>query len=166
MISRVLLIVISLALAAACGGKGSPPQPRDISDVVITLERTPCFGSCPIYKVTITGDGNVAYQGAGNVAVTGKRMSTIPIDKVRELVDAFDEADYFSLEDTYACLVTDLPSADTSISIEGRFKQIHDYGPGFKSEFDPDCAAPDKLVQLEEKIDQTANTEMWIGQHP
>jgi len=30
---------------------------------IITLERTPCYGYCPVYKVTILSDGTVRYFG-------------------------------------------------------------------------------------------------------
>ena len=33
------------------------------NDTVITLERTACFGTCPIYTITIYGDGRVVYDG-------------------------------------------------------------------------------------------------------
>ena len=44
-----LLLIASLSLVASDKG------PHD--DVVITLERTTCFGTCPAYKLTIHGDG-------------------------------------------------------------------------------------------------------------
>lgn len=35
--------------------------------VVITLQRTVCYGSCPEYKLTIFSDGRVLYEGIRNV---------------------------------------------------------------------------------------------------
>jgi len=37
-------------------------KPGDQRDL-ITLERGPCFGTCPIYKVTVASDGNSDFRG-------------------------------------------------------------------------------------------------------
>ena len=48
---------------------------------------------------------------------------------------------------------TDNPSAITSITIDGKVKRINDdYG----------CPFPKKLRELEDKIDEVANTDRWI----
>ena len=38
----------------------------------IQLERTMCFGECPVYKVEILSDGTVHYDGDMFVEKTGK----------------------------------------------------------------------------------------------
>ncbi|MEJ7746674.1 MAG: DUF6438 domain-containing protein [Luteimonas sp.] len=35
----------------------------NLSDYTISLERTSCYGPCPIYQVTIHGDGRVTFDG-------------------------------------------------------------------------------------------------------
>ena len=57
-------------LAAACSLAAPAPTP-DYASLVITLERTACFGTCPIYKLTVYGDGRVEYEGERFVTVTG-----------------------------------------------------------------------------------------------
>jgi hypothetical protein len=48
-------------LVAACSA--APEPAADYSNMVITLERTACFGTCPIYRLTIQGNGQVVYEG-------------------------------------------------------------------------------------------------------
>ena len=56
-------------LLIGCSSK--TPVPDNIKEVVITLERTACFGVCPVYKLTVYGDGRVVYEGKRFVRVEG-----------------------------------------------------------------------------------------------
>lgn len=40
-----------------------------IDKIPISLEQTACYGTCPAYKVTIHGDGNVVYVGNNHVRI-------------------------------------------------------------------------------------------------
>jgi hypothetical protein len=58
MFRRIALIsLILLSLSVPCGA-------YDPRSVVIRLERGPCYGSCPVYGVTLYGDGTVNYAAA------------------------------------------------------------------------------------------------------
>ena len=128
--------------------------------VVINLERTACYGTCPVYTLTIKGDGTVIYEGKDFVKVTGKQDSKISEDKVKELIEDFYDIDYFSLEDSYTyevddagikTFVQDLPTTKTSITIEGKTKSVDNY-----------YGAPEKLKKLENKIDEMCNAKVWV----
>jgi hypothetical protein len=43
----------------------------------ITYQVTGCLGSCPVYTVTVSSDGQARYNGENYVAVTGKRSFRI-----------------------------------------------------------------------------------------
>ena len=92
------------------------------------------------------------YEGRNFVAVTGRQTSSISQEQVRELVKAFYETDYFSLKNEYSAQVTDLPTTTTSITVDGRFKQVINY-----------YGAPEQLMELENKIDDISNSEKWVG---
>lgn len=140
--------VISFSLLFA-----PPSSPESTADAIITLDRTVCFGTCPDYSLTIHGNGTVFYVGRSFVEVTGAHSATIPPEDVRGLVESFYDVDYFSLRDEYTSQVTDLPTVTTSISIDGRFKQVVDY-----------YGAPESLKQLEDRIDEVANSSIWVGE--
>lgn len=158
-------IVSCLALgivALACGNDGGTGIPKaDLQNAVITMERTPCFGTCPAYRLTLHGDGSVVYTGLQFVAVEGVQIGRISEDQFRQLVERFYDIDYFSLRDQYQCPVSDLPSAMTSITIGDRSKAIDDYGSGVGVE-GQDCAAPASLVELERFIDDITNSKQWV----
>jgi len=124
-------------------------------DVIVTLERTACFGTCPVYLVTIKGDGIVVYEGKDFVEVKGKAETTITQDQINELISEFEKVDYFSLEDSYTeRTITDAPTVLTSISINGKTKAVEHYHG--------DLSAPEKLRELEDRIDEIINSDQWI----
>src|SRR5712691_7505714 len=65
--SRATLVHLSLGALLACGTFGVRAQEQP--QVVITLERTMCYGTCPAYTLRITGDGSVEYEGMRYVRV-------------------------------------------------------------------------------------------------
>jgi hypothetical protein len=133
--------------------------PESMRNAVITLERTPCFGSCPVYKLTVYGTGRVVYEGIENVNVIGTKESTISDEQVMELIPRFLDVDYFSLNDSYQkFMVSDMPSAITSIQIAGETKTVQHYHG--------DKTAPEVLTELEDFIDQTVNSAQWVGASP
>jgi hypothetical protein len=138
---------------------------------MITLERTPCFGSCPDYAVTLHGDGSVHYEGRGFVKITGMQEKTISRDAVIGLLREFYRIDFFSLKDVYRdvrhvevgadgtvtegrMMVTDLPTTYITIRIGSYLKRIEDY-----------FGAPQELVDLAKQIDTVTGTAEWVGSH-
>lgn len=144
-----IAFVVMFSLASGPGFGGGVD---DIESVLITMERTVCFGTCPAYSLEIYGNGTVVYEGYDFVAVEGRQTAQIPQESLRSLVGEFYRAGYFSLQDRYEQPVTDLPSTTTSITVDGKTKSVYRYGFG-----------PEKLVLLEDMIDETAGTERWVG---
>ena len=129
---------------------------------MITLERTPCFGTCPVYQVSLARSGAVRFVGRQHVTTPGTAAAEIPAARVDSLLGALDRAGYFDFADAYvrdapACgrYATDSPTVITSVIAGGRSKTIrHDYG----------ChGAPRELAKLERMIDDVAGTDRWTG---
>lgn len=173
----LVLTALLLANGISCNGSKKSGSSEldarlkavDYDSVLITLERTACFGACPVYTVTIDGQGNVVWEGKENVKVVGKQEYKIPQEKAQELVKAFYQMDYFSLQDSYfektteqksgeggtqmvTSTVTDLPTTNTSITVNGQTKKVSNYYGG-----------PEQLAELEKLIDQTCQTSRYIG---
>jgi Domain of unknown function (DUF6438) len=164
------LTSLFLLLIVCAGGRAqSFSQPSIPKDTVITLSRTSCFGYCPTYKLTISADGAVTFEGRDYVKTKGTVKSRISRTQLQQLISEFKNANYFSLKDKYeseedgcSTVWTDYPSATTSIRIDGKSKSIlHYYG----CHKDPGNAMyPKGLTELESKIDEIVGTERWIGQ--
>jgi acetamidase/formamidase len=130
---------------------------------VITLERGPCFGACPMYKVMVASDGAVSFEGLNFVKTKGTATAQIKPEEFKRLVSEFERIKFSSLDDKYepgsrGCgpAVTDMPSARTSIQMSGKTKSVYHYHGCRDSEI------LRALSALERKIDEIAGTEKWI----
>ena len=151
---------IASAVAQAPQPAQALQQPAIAQDAVITMERTACFGTCPVYRLTIQGNGQVTYEGIAFVATQGTKTIQLSSEQVQSLFHQAEQANFFQLKDTYAVELTDLPGARTSITLNGHSKQIWHYG----SVGDPNLDnAPAALSNLEKAIDQTVNVSQWVG---
>lgn len=166
--NSLLFVCLSLTVAAVTAlafvGQQKPQlnslAESDLKDVVISLERTGCYGDCPAYKVTIYGDGRVEYEGKKDVKVKGKKRGSLKPADLRGIVSAFDKANYFAIEsyteDHCSCtLCTDMPTTITEIRAKGMSHRVEHY-LGCR-------CAPKELWELEEAIDSVAGTEQWTG---
>jgi hypothetical protein len=170
-IRTLSLVIAGIACqAGARPGNSAAARGADVPrDTVITLERTVCFGTCPDYKIIIHGDGRLVYEGRRFVKTVGAVESTVTQEQLRQLVAEFEKADYFSLCDEYPSSCdrcptdwTDNPSANTSIQINGKKKSIrHYYGCQEKSEHY--AVYPQKLYQLESRIDEIVGSARWVA---
>lgn len=134
----------------APAASANPPAPAQGS-IVITLERTACFGFCPVYSVTLRDDGTVSYVGKQHVKVSGTHTWKIDPGAVRGLAQEMQDAGFFELQDEYRAMVTDHPTVRTSLAIGQRTKKVVDY-----------VAGPQKLKDIEARIDEVAGTQKYV----
>ncbi|MDQ6788891.1 MAG: DUF6438 domain-containing protein [Acidobacteriota bacterium] len=174
MVYAKFLLVVFLLFYLDCGSvKNNEPLqnqtvPQTIpDDLLITLERTNCYGSCPAYKLSVKSDGTASFEGLDFTKIKGKAEDKISVEKVNQLVKAFENSDYFNLNgkyDTQNCYQwTDAPSATTSIQINGKIKSIVHY-QGCREGSDDFKKELSKLTKLENKIDEIVETKRWIGE--
>jgi hypothetical protein len=158
LLSVAALVVVALG-APLHGSQNAPPAVPD--DFAIKLERTSCFGACPVYSVTIDAKGKVTYDGKKFVRVEGRQVDQIPVSRVAELAATVERIRFFDLNDEYrvirnadgtTTMVTDLPTTFITATMGGRSKVIIDY-----------VGAPESLKELETQIDETARTKRWIS---
>ena len=126
--------------------------PENLTDVEITLERTGCFGTCPIYTVSVSGEGTVTYQGERFVKTLGVQKYDIPTDDLDALIAMIYQKNYFSLNDRYEVRATDLPTVITTVRVGDEIKSVENYGG----------AGPAQLREIEQKIDEVSDSEsLW-----
>ncbi len=126
----------------------------DLEDVVISLDRTMCFGTCPDYRVTLYGDGTVVFEGRTFTKVLGYKIGSIEEAKIRELLAEAEKGGFFTEKSYTNYEVTDNPSATLSINTSDKGNRVdHYYG---------DSNAPATLIALESKVDEILNTARWV----
>ena len=91
------------------------------SDIKVILERTECFGTCPVYKLTIYADGKIEFFGEKFVNAIGQHVKTISQEKIASILAEANAIKFFELNGDYDCyLVTDNPTAKITITEEGK----------------------------------------------
>lgn len=158
-----------IAATAACGGApATPPQPSaqaPLSNTVVetqephallaSLQRTACFGSCPIYKISVFRDGAIEWEGAQYVKILGKVAARATPAQIQQLRAAFAKAGFSMMRASYEQeMVTDQPSMIVEYADGANVKTVRHYGG--------DSNAPPSLSELESSIDTILNTEQWI----
>lgn len=153
---KLLLLGIVLVFTA-CKSKSNTTSRalRGDRPFIISLERTPCFGTCPVYTVRIHSDGKIEYSGREFSNPKGDYETFIPLNEVAALRRAIVEANFMNLENEYDNMyISDLPSAITRLIIDGKEVKT------VKNRHNP----PPQLVKLEVFIDNIWRKELEVKQ--
>jgi hypothetical protein len=144
-----------LPLAASCA-RWRPRSTVSDPTIVITLHRGPCYGSCPIYDLTIRGDGTVVYEGEGYVKVRGNVVKYVEPEVVTALATTLERMGYFTVVMPTECKdwATDHPWVSTSVTYRAHKRDIDDYHG--------DRCVPKELAKMEDEIDRAAETESLV----
>jgi len=129
------LILFSVFLSCGLIKKTDPSE----IELIICLQRTACFGTCPIYKIEIYTDGSGTYTGTRFVKNIGSSKFQLAKSDVNKILEFANKIGFSRLKDEYSEPITDLPT--TYITIKD--KKIKDY-----------TGAPKELRNLEKLIDQ------------
>jgi ankyrin repeat protein len=153
--ARPAILFACLAILGSCEAQTTFPSIADRESIRISLKRTACEGTCPVYRVQIAGDGRVDYMGVSNVAVIGAHNDYITPHDVDTLLKIFKDANFFSMADKYAIGATDLPTYETSLSLKGITKRVIDYGGN-------EVGMPQAMTGLENAVDRIGDTAKWV----
>jgi hypothetical protein len=167
--------LISLLALSGCVGPdgtrtipGLGPKAKAIrtDDLMITLSRTECYGTCPVYELAIESDGSVTFNGKKHTKTLGKANGTIESGQLDRLLKEFNSLGYLDLNEVYdekTCpsYATDMSTVRTSIRQNGKTKFISHY-LGCSEKGGDNKPYPPGLTELERSIDAAARSEQWI----
>ncbi|KAJ49367.1 hypothetical protein BD780_003506 [Clostridium tetanomorphum] len=123
----------------------------------IRLERTMCYGNCPVYNVIVDKEGNVKYEGEMFVYKSGEYQWKISNKKVKQLRDLIENFGFKSyIYKPLNGFVTDQPSCITTVKYsDGDSKEIdHYYG---------DILIDNRLTDFEKKIESIIGTKKYAN---
>jgi len=103
-------------------------SPKQIDFKQIKVMTSPCFGTCPIFEMTINNSKQATLNAKEYNKLTGIYKSKIDEKAFNDLVALLAYLNIDSLKNNYAIGWTDNPSIDTEIEYNGLIKKIHDYG--------------------------------------
>ena len=153
--------ITSLILLAAIWGPAKTlavSHPRDLRTLRIELSRGPCFGACPVYTVTILGDGQVEYIGhQGRSRFETRKQGKIEQQKAIQILQTLDQVNFMALEDRAFSWAFDTPSMGVRVWEDGKTKRVVS---------DVDVAGPkdgrqSRFVQAAQKIDAILESTQW-----
>ena len=148
--SMLLLILSSgLLLMGCCVSK---KHYQNDATSVIKMSKGVCFGSCPVYDITIDGTGKATYLGKRFVEKIGTYTKTFTLEETNLLFKKFEKAGFWDFKDEYTAEVTDLPTTFITLEQNGKSKKIKAY-------YD----IPETLQDLIKEVDTYSNTEGWTG---
>lgn len=136
-----------------------------VADFTITLERTACFGWCPMYEVVVTGDGNVKYTGSKFVVREGEVNARIEPARLVPILQELEGFDVWNRAHTCDSVIMDTPSTVVTLRLGDRVRELRDAFNGRScSDADAEKAAWHRTIdRIGEMVDEVAHTEQWIG---
>ena len=142
--------MFAIVLLFSCKAKKNIVEQASNSDLIISLEKTPCYGECPVFTIEIYSDGKIIYKGKQFTDKIGTFMNNINTDEVNVLIQDFNNSNFFNFEDEYTSEMTDFPTTYIVFNFEGKTKRIKDY-----------YGAPAELKLLESTIERYAKLNNW-----
>ncbi len=100
-----LLLGLVLLTGSACKKRNQVPESASI-----VLSKTACFGTCPIYQMTINGNGLATFEGERFTDKIGSFSKQLTEQETKDLFRQLATYDWNSFQDSYPAQVTDLPS--------------------------------------------------------
>lgn len=174
-IARVLSFCF-ICLLSACGNSISQTdntnntQQINKSKFFLRLERTGCWKTCPVYKLTVQSNGEVLFEGINFTKTKGKAEGKLNENQINQLIDEINKADFFSLKDSYMNMsdgcpsyATDSPTITLFVTLNSREKTIVN-NLGCSETGDTFKPFPSQLYNLENKIDEIVGTKRWISE--
>ncbi len=150
---QILFLVASafILLAATC----RPLSTKDLDKLEPRIEmfKGPCFGSCPVYKLTIYEGGIAAYDGRQYTNRIGLHTKLLDQNKYRDLINAFEESDMWGFQNIYKAEIPDLPTISITYHKDGQSKSVKGKD-----------GRPERILQLEEMLSQVAESGGWERQ--
>lgn len=85
---RISVAAVALSVSACTMTDAAPEgAPMPIERESITYSTEPCFGTCPVYSVTVTPEGEGVFKGKQHVATTGSQSFRIDSGTYRRFAD-------------------------------------------------------------------------------
>lgn len=95
----------------------------------VTLKTTPCYGTCPVFELTINKDGAASFNGINHTKTRGSVNLKAEKEDVEFLNEILKVIDFERLKSNYAVCWTDDQTGHLTVSFtDGSSYEIEDYG--------------------------------------
>ncbi|HMO38277.1 MAG TPA: DUF6438 domain-containing protein [Saprospiraceae bacterium] len=118
---------------------------------VIEMAKSPCYGRCPVFRLTVYASGLVSFDGERYTERTGFWVKKMDKNEYQNLLRAFRNANLWQFDNVYRGEYYDAPTVTISYYEEGDLKTI--IGKDGR---------PNKVLELEALLDDLARTDGWV----
>lgn len=149
---KFLLYITAFFLlnATGCNLLSVPTNIEDLTKVA-SMEKGPCYGTCPVFTLTIYEKGVAAYEGKRFTDRKGLYVKKLEQDVFNDLVNAFEKADLWKYKNVYRGNIPDFQTVTIS----------YWKGDDMKSVTGKD-GRPEAILELEDLMDAIAqDTTDW-----
>lgn len=123
---------------------------RSAPRLVASLERGPCYGTCPTYKVEAFDDGSLVFSGGRFVSQPGVFKASLSAAQLTEVKQLFEKYGFGNFKNYQNTQTSDLPW----VTVSNGTKTVRHYTG--------DESAPANLAALEGELDRVLNTAQWL----
>jgi hypothetical protein len=116
----------------------------------VTLRRGPCFGTCPVYQVTLARDGTATWNGERFVHRPGRYHGQADINDVDRLARFIDRSGFSGWDPEHLANVTDLPDYVLTVAAGEQTKTVRQNGVDEPADFWVIAALVDGLAEAVE----------------
>jgi hypothetical protein len=139
----------------------SPAPDEDPPPDELTLSRTACSGSCPVYTLTLHRDGRVHFTGVRDVALVGTTDWRMESLYARHLFTEFERSGFLQLGARYPTEVEEFPGLVLTLRREGVVHRVQLGGDG-TADLDRDVEAERLLKRLAVTIDKLTGSGRFV----
>ncbi|HNR08536.1 MAG TPA: DUF6438 domain-containing protein [Saprospiraceae bacterium] len=146
--NRSILMLPLMVMAITCTRKTQSAAAQ--GEKLIEMDKSPCFGLCPVYRLTVYRDGLMKMDAKQNMKISG--LHTLQLNKadIASLRSKLEKMGLEKYQEEYREPVADAPSTELRYYIDGKPKRIF-----------TNFIFPAPLQKITEELDQWAMGENW-----
>ena len=116
----ITVLLVTVGIVSASARQPSAEARNAITEV--SVEHTPCYGPCPVYKLTLRHDGTAIFVGFSNVSKIGTYTATV--GGFNQLAQALRRHNFQRFQPDYTSGITDLSYTITTVVQGGHRKTV------------------------------------------
>ncbi len=150
----LFLFLFALFIVSACKTiKPDVKHPENNGTLILSMERTPCFGRCPIYDIKLYENGLLVYNAKKFADTAGCFYRVLSKQEINAVKEKFNNSVFFQLANQYPedkRTPTDLPSCIL----------FYNNGTAQKTITDKRWETPETLTTLEKTVDSLVTSKI------
>ncbi|WP_417459215.1 DUF6438 domain-containing protein [Kordiimonas sp.] len=166
--TKIVSAPIAAMMLVACTSDGGGSD--DVADVTrdpspmhyVKLSEGPCFGACPVYDLTIRGDGRVTFHGNRFSKLSGQHLAQRSVGQFLEVVETLKMQKFGELSGAYDRMSCKMPATDhPTVTIE-----VHTAELDKTVQWYTGCRGLDdrrKLERLVDELRRVMDVDEFIG---